>query len=247
MNRYLTVIFILLLQCAAYAADDLDRLRNIAQSYHNTNSIRASITQYVYDPAGGSEVLQGEYCAGNTGSFRIDYMKPERQIVVNNGEGLFWYYPERDLLFLSRDKKSGKAGLNALMIKLASKEGASPRIIYEGTKFYSFFKTAHIYLIEFPGRGSSIMLWVEKDGRFVIRKYVLDGSGREVSRELYGGHVRYDGIYLPSRIELSLRTIKGKVQTVTEYSNVFVNVKLKKNSFDFKVLKSMTVRSLDGN
>ena len=70
-------------------ADNLSLFREIVRVNSRVKSIDAAIIQHIYTPEHYKEVYKGRYRADNLQRFRIDYTIPSRQIVVNDGKGLF--------------------------------------------------------------------------------------------------------------------------------------------------------------
>lgn len=217
----------------------------IISDYNNLRSIRASIRQQVSMPGGGMEFYIGDYYADNKGRLRIDYTVPERSVVINSSEGLSWYYPERKKVYVK--KKSGTgieySGISTIMLIDDSRSDIT--LSYDGMEFYSFFKRAAVYTIKSSHSSNVIKIWTDPEGLYVLRRYVLDSTGREIIREIWSGHVYTGGVYIPSRIEMYVRTYSGVVHTVTVYSDIVVNSAMNDELFRFREGKGFEVMELD--
>ncbi len=241
-----SLLFIFIFSIPLFPGEKLDLMESIIKNYAQFNSISGSIEQHIFNPDGSYHRLSGDYAASGSGLLRIDYYSPSRQTVVSNSEGLFWYYPDRDILFVSKSGSSKNESLPAFIKRISEKGGDNISLKYEGRFFYGFFRRAHVYRINLKNK-TGIRVWVEPEGRYILRKYVLDSAGREIVKELYSDYIESDGIYIPSVIELHVRTASGTVRTLTEYTNLRVNNVIKDSLFDFRIKSSMDVRSLDDN
>jgi len=219
--------------------------RKMIEDYLSLVSVKASITQKIYLEDGSTEVYSGNYFAASKGFIRIDYLLPESQTIVVNDSGLFWYYNDRNLLFVSGKKRSSNDSIPVLMSVISRESLKDIDIISEGVKFYSFFKMAEIYSITSKKNKTKMVIWVDPVLKIIKRKYILDETGREMIKEEYIGHTVIDGIYIPSKIDLKARTSGGVVHTVTEYSGIVINIRLDKDLFKFKVTQEMKVRVLN--
>jgi len=238
------MIFILVFRIALFPAEKMELMKGVIDNYAQFNSISGSIEQHIFNPDGSYHRMSGDYAASGSGLLRIDYYSPSRQIVINNSKGLFWYYPDRDILFVSKNSEKNNESLPAFLKRISVSGGDNISLEYEGRSFYGFFKRAHVYRINLKN-GTRIRVWIEPEGRYILRKYVLDSAGREIVKELYSDYIESDGIYIPSVIELHVRTVSGTVRTLTEYKNLRVNDVIKDSLFDFRIKSSMDVRSLD--
>jgi outer membrane lipoprotein-sorting protein len=244
IKKYI-LAFILLIAATHQLSADAGDFKKIIEDYLSVITIKASITQHIYPEDGSAEVFSGHYYAASKGLIRIDYLRPERQTVVVNDTGLFWYYNDRKLLFHS-DKKSADAGsIPVLMNIIPVDQIKDIVVVFEGMKFYSLFKTADVYSVTSKKNKTKMVLWVDPLLKIMKRKYILDESGREIIKEEYSDHAEINGIYIPSRIELKARTLNGIVHTVTEYSSIAINGVIDKELFRFKVKPDMKVKILN--
>lgn len=220
-------------------------VEKIISDYRSLRTIRATLKQQVYLPGGGMEFYSGDYYADSNGRLRIDYTYPEKSTVINCSEGLFWYYPDRKMVYVKKSGRDGAAYSGLAAIRLVDENPADISVTYEGMEFYSFFKRAAVYSITSLRSSTVIKIWTDPDGLYVLRKYVLDSSGREIIREIWSDHVYVSGVYIPSRIELYVRTAGGIVHTVTAYSNISVNASMSDELFRHNGGKGFKVRELD--
>ncbi len=225
-------------------ADDA-AFKKIIKDYLSVNTIKATIIQHIYPEDGSTEIFSGNYFASSKGFIRIDYLKPESQIIVVNDSGLFWYYTERKLLFKSEKMTGEGSSIPLLMNAIPADSLKNIEVVKEGFRFYSLFKMAEVYSITSNKNKSRMTLWVDPALNIIKRKIILDESGREMIKEEYPSHVFIGGVYIPSRIELTARTASGVIQTLTEYSNILINSKLADDIFEFKVTSEMKVRMLN--
>ena len=224
---------------------DIQDFKKIIEDYLSVNSIKSSITQYIYLDDGSTEVFSGNYFAASKGFIRIDYIRPESQTIVVNDTGLFWYYNDRKLLFFSEKKSENTGSIPALMNVIPADSMKDIEIVDEGIKFYSLFKTAQVYSVTSKKNKTKMILWIDPVLKIIKRKYILDDTGHEMMKEEYTDYTEIEGIFIPSKIELKARTSSGIVHTVTEYSNIVINSRIEKDLFKFKITPEMKVRMLN--
>lgn len=245
MKKYILCILTIipLFAAALFAANpSFDKIIN---DYNNIKSISASIKQQVNLPGGEVRYYSGEYCAESSGNLRIDYFSPARETVINNSSGFYWYIPDRKTVYVKKGGGRDAGMFNPSIGRIIEGNVADLSVTYEGKEFYSFFKRAAVWSIRSAKSPMVIRVWTDPDGQYVLRKFVLDGQGYEIVREIYSGHVYTGGVYLPSSVEMFVRTSSGIVHSYTVYSNIAVNIKLNSELFIFKKDKDTAVRSLD--
>jgi outer membrane lipoprotein-sorting protein len=240
------MIIIILLQIQAFSTDKASIMEGVIKNYSAFNSIQASIVQHIFNPDKSYIKMTGDYCATGSGLMRIDYIFPSRQIVVNNRRGLFWYYPESEIVYSAESGDMKNESLPVFLKRVYEEGGDLFRLTYRGKRFYGFFSRAHIFDIKLKNN-NTFRVWVDNEGKYVLRKYLLDSSGREIVKELYSDYKEIDGIFVPSVIEVRARTSGGTVRTLTEYSNIIINKKINPSYFNFQIKQNMQVRSFDGN
>ncbi len=241
-NRlYLILIFFCLIQKISYA--DTESFNQFIKDFSSVKSIKGNIVQYIHSGT-SFEKFSGDYTAVSEGWFRIDYTEPEKQIVIANNKGLYWFYPERNLLY-KKDNYSDEE--TSLPGNLFTKNFNNVNIIYQGVRFYGLIKYAHVYTFKTLSGNNYVTIWFDPGRRYVVRKFIIDNSGREIMKEVYYEHFNTGTAYIPSRIELFLRSKNGIVHTRTEYSNLQINYSPDKRIFDFKIQKNMIVRELNEN
>lgn len=240
------IILSVFIHLPAYPAGEEPAMESVINNYASFISIKASIVQHIFNPDKTYVKMSGDYSATGAGLMRIDYYYPSRQTVVNNPEGLFWYYPESEVLYSA---KSGDMNSESLpvFLKRVYREGEDLfRLYYRGWRFYGLFNRAHIFDIRLKD-GNTFRIWADYKESFVLRRYLLDSSGREIVKEIYSDYREIDGIFIPAVIEVRARTASGTVRTLTEYSNIVINSSIDPSIFDFKIRKYMKVRSFNDN
>lgn len=242
MRKYIPCITVLAL-CTTPLAAESPSFDRIIRDYSSIRTISASVKQQVYMPGGEVRYFSGDYYADSSGNLRIDYNYPERETVISNSTGFYWYIPGRRTVYVKRGRDRDM--LNPLPGRIIEGDVSKLKLQYEGTRFYSFFRRAAVWSITSAGSPLVIRVWTDSDGLYVIRKYVLDANGAELVREDYSGHVIAGGVYLPSRIEVFARTPAGVVHSHTEYSGITVNLKLQSGLFVFKKNRDTAERPLD--
>jgi len=243
-RHILTCILLIAAASRPLSADNGD-FKKIIDDYLSVNTIKASITQHIYLEDGSAEVFSGNYYAASKGFIRIDYLRPERQTIVVNDTGLFWYYNDRKLLFRSEKKSEDAGSIPVLMNIIPGDQINDIDVVSEGVKFYSLFKTADVYSVTSKKNKTKMVLWVDPLLKIMKRKYILDESGHEMIKEEYSDYAEFNGIYIPSRIELKARTLNGVIHTVTEYSSIEINSIINRELFRFNIKPEMKVRMLN--
>jgi len=244
---YLSFLIIIIIFLWRQLYSITPEFRKIIEDFMAVNSIKATITQRVYLENGSIEDFSGNYYAASKGLIRIDYLRPESQTVVVNDSGLYWYYPDRKILFLSKKNENSAGSIPAFMNVIPDESLKNLVVNSLGMRFYSFFKTAEVYEVTSKKSGTKLILWIDPVLKVVKRKYILDESGREIVREEYMDHTPVRGIYIPSKIELKARTSNGVIHTVTEYGNMVINSRIEKNVFKFKITPDMKVHDFGDN
>lgn len=240
-TRLYALIIIILAGTASYAADtEFSRFIN---GYTSVRSIKGTINQYIYSGA-SVEKFSGDYTSVSEGWFRIDYTYPEIQTVISNSRGLYWYYPERELLFV-KYRDGGDSGIAPLPGNPLVREFSGVKVVYEGVRFYGLIKYAHVYSFKTERGDNSVHIWFDPERRYVVRKYINDSSGREIVKEVYHEHFTDGKSYIPSVIELFVRSNSGVVHTLTEYKDLRINSLIDSRLFEFTIKKNMTVRGFD--
>lgn len=238
---YLTLILLFFIQSVSYS--DTESFNQFLKEYSSVKSIKGTIVQYIHSGA-SVEKMSGHYTAVDKGWFRIDYTTPERQIVIANNKGLFWFYPERNLLF---KKEKNPDRYTYIPGSPLIKNFNNINIVYQGIRLYGLIKYAHVYSFRNLSGNSSVYIWFDSRRRYVVRKYIIDDSGREIMKEIYHEFFYTGSAYIPSKIELFLRSENGIIHTQTEYRDLKVNYSTDNRIFDFEIQQNMTVRELNDN
>lgn len=240
------IILIMFFNLQAYSSDESALMQRIINNYSAFNSIQASIVQHIFNPDKSYFRMTGEYCATGAGLMRIDYIFPSRQIVINNSKGLFWYYPDREVVYSAESGHTNNESLPVFLKRVYEDGEDLFQLSYRGKKYYGFFSRAHVFDIKLKNK-NTVRVWADYYGKYILRKYLLDSSGREIVKELYSDYKMINGIFVPSVIEVHARTSGGTVRTLTEYSNIVINKKINSSSFKFEIKKNMQVRSFNDN
>jgi outer membrane lipoprotein-sorting protein len=224
-------------------AENISLFRQLVEESTRISSIDAEIEQHITGANGSIELFKGRYRADSMGRFRIDYHIPYRQIVVNNGRILYWYYPDDKLLYtIGEDSGTvGNPGINPLR-EFSSTLDKSIEINYLGRHLYGFFMFAHHFSLFVKGREVVIDLWIDAKKRVVLAKIVLNRAGQEILKEIYGDYKRCDGIYFPLRVDVYARTNSGITRNTTYYKNVRLNYKLRGAVFSIRFPKDVKTR-----
>lgn len=218
--------------------------KKIIGDYLSVSTIKASISQYIYLQNGTMEFYTGTFIASSEGYIRIDYIRPEKQTIIINNTSLYWYYCDRNLVFVSQKNSQGTGSMPVFINSIPAEKFKNLEIMSLGIKIYSLLKQAEVYAIHSRTSPVKLILWIDRESGVVIRKYILDGSNREVIKENYTEHIKVKGIKIPSRIEFRARTAGGIIHTVTQYSNIVINTPVDKDLFRFKITPDMKVRLL---
>jgi len=240
------IIITILIQIQAFSSDKASIMEGVIKNYSAFNSIQASIVQHIFNPDKSYFKMTGDYCATGSGFMRIDYIFPSRQIVINNSRGLFWYYPDKEVVYSAESGGMKNESLPVFLKRVYEDGGDLFHLKYRGKRFYGFFSRAHIFDIKLKNK-VTFRVWVDYEGKYVLRKYLIDSSGREIVKELYSDYKEIDGIFVPSAIEVHARTSGGIVRTLTEYSNIVINRNINPSCFKFEIKENMQVRSFDEN
>jgi len=244
-KSFILIVVLIITATSWPLSADVQDFKKIIEDYLSVNTVKASITQHIYMVDGSVEVFSGNYFAASKGFIRIDYTRPESQVIVVNDSSLFWYYSGRKLLFLS-EKKSDESGSIPALLSAVPDDGLKDvEVVSEGRRFYSLFKTADVYSVTSKRNKTKMVLWIDPFIKIIRRKYILDESGHEMMKEDYTDYAVINGIYIPSRIELKARTSDGVVHTVTEYSGIIINSRIDRELFKFKITPEMKVRMLN--
>lgn len=238
------LVLFLLVQVPAFSSEEERIMEVVIKNYSSFNFISASIEQHVFYPDRSYHRLAGDYSATGSGLMRIDYFFPSRQTVINNKDGLFWYYPEIETVFVSRNSSMNNESLPVFFKRAAEENEDFFKLIYKGKKIYGFFKRAHVFDIKLKNK-STFRIWIDSERGYILKRYLLDSSGMETVKELYSSYIEVNGILIPSEVEVHARTSTGTVRTLTQYSNVRINDKINPSSFTFKVKSFMKVRAFD--
>jgi outer membrane lipoprotein-sorting protein len=212
------------LAAKAAPADERDLFADIVRQNSRISSIDSEITQHIRTGNASAEVYAGRYRADAAGRFRIDYRLPSKQVVLNDGASLYWYYPNDRLLY-KIGRRAGVApagGVNPLG-EYADRLSSRFRVRYEGRRLYGFFTPAYSFTLEDRESNVTLSIVIEVRRRVLLSRCVTDRDGVEIMKETYEGYEMHGGIPFPSRVSVTARSPRGIVSNVTNYSRVSLN------------------------
>ncbi|MCP4135744.1 MAG: hypothetical protein GY754_32550 [bacterium] len=222
-----------------------DIFQRIVKESSKVKTIDADITQEIQESGSPIQVFKGRYRVDSKGRFRIDYNEPGKQIVLQNEKGLYWYYPDDNMVYQA--KKEGaerKVQINPLSeFKKGLEERFEVRSI--GKQVYGFFVIAERFVVIDKVKGDTILIWVEKEKNIVLKKILRDKNNREIMKEVYSGYKIINDINLPTVIDVSARTDRGITRSTTYYRNIRLNKKLAKKIFYMDFPSNVERRTFD--
>jgi len=256
LNRFKPAVILLILlniapvqlEPALQAAQnpDLSVFRKIISTRQKINTIDAEIEQTVKSSEDGSEKFRGRYRADNSGKFRIDYTRPEKQLVYGNGKKLYWYYPMDSVLY-----ETPSTGMNTpvpgnSLTPYMTGLDKRYRVKKLGRSLYGFFSIAERFRLTDIKTGKRVFFWFDSAGNRMLRKVVEDSEGREILKEVYSDYRKVNNISFPHRVDVFIRTAGGITQSRTNYTAVRVNGKLRQNVFDIVFPRDAERRRFNG-
>jgi len=206
-------------------------------------SIDADIEQYIKRPGHPVELFKGHYRAESTGSFRIDYHTPSRQIVIYRDNTLFWYYPEDKLLYQlgGGRKHHGSTKFNPLS-EFSRDLERNFTIHYLGKHIYGLFLTVHQYIIRSKKSEHAVVLMIDKKRKVVRSKIYKSKLGKEIIKEIYEDFNKIGDIHFPTRIDVFAKAPNGVTRNTTYYKNIKLNRKFSKRVFIISVPRDVKRR-----
>ncbi|MFH0976131.1 MAG: DUF4292 domain-containing protein [Spirochaetota bacterium] len=233
INIILTVFFIIIFN-AASSAEETSPLpfSEIIEANTGIRSIDAEIVQHVNTPEHGREVFKGRYIADDRGRFRIDYTAPSKQIVLNNGASLYWYFHDDNVLYIiGNNAVPNKPKINPLQEFKQNESGNQFKINYMGKHFYGFFNSAHQYIVDDVKNKLSFNIMIDAKNKALLSKIITDSAGVEIMKEIYEDYKKIKNINFPSRIDIYARTDKGITRNITIYSGIRLNYSVDEKLF----------------
>jgi len=224
-----------------------DLFREVMKQYSRIRTIDSEIEQEIWNDENPPERFKGLYRADSTGRFRIDYSRPDAQIVLNNGKNLYWYYPNEKILYTIASLKNDAAPKLNPFAEYSKKLDDRFEIRSLGRGLHGFFQMAAVYQLIDREKGVAIVFWIDPEKHVVLKKTVSDRNGREYIKEMYGNFKKVSGIYYPSRVDVIVRTAAGIAGNTTYYRKVRLNKKFGKNLFVIEFPKDVKKRSLHEN
>jgi len=221
------IIFILFVTSELFGTD-FDILKQVANENSKIKTIEADILQHIKKTGSSSENFKGRYRANSKGFFRIDYVYPEKQQVLYLGSKLFWFFPDNNLLYVSK-KFDGFVNPKVNPLKEIS-DIDDVEVKYLGYTLYSIFKFVRKY--EIKKDNLIITLFVDIEKPYVYKKVVSLGGNYEIVEEKYENYKSINGVYFPQIVDVRVRNENGYTRSRTEYLNVRINLKF--NNYLFK-------------
>lgn len=242
----LNLVFILLFELPAYT-DASEFFKEILKANSRIHTIDSDIVQYITTSRHSTEIFKGRYRADIKGRLRIDYNVPDKQIVLNNGRILLWYYPDDGILYQigSNENPASGPSISPLKEYMYREFEKMYSVTYLGKHLYGFFNTAHQFVVKNIKDGSSTDIWIDSKNNIILAKIVRDENNIEIIKEIYGSHRIINDICFPTRMDVFTRTSEGNVQSTTEYSNVRLNYDIKDNVFEIKFPKDIIRKYLN--
>ncbi len=234
---FISLIIVNILYTASSAADtDLALFKEIIDANTGIRSIDAEIIQYINTPEHSREVYKGRYIADDKGRFRIDYNIPSRQVVLNTGKSVYWFFPGDNILYIIGNEKAApkEPKVNPLQ-EFKNREFENQfKVNYRGKRFYGFFNTAYEFRIEDIKNELNFEIRVDPKNKVLLSKIVTNRSGQEIIRELYENYKNIKDTFFPARVDVFARTGEGITRNTTEYSNIRLNYSVPENIFHIK-------------
>jgi len=251
LKTIIQLILIVLLPVTAFPGEkenDTAMLEKAIKRYKALKTIDAQITQHIIQSGQEAVFYEGRYRARGNNMLRVDYTRPEAQVVLVKNGSLKWYYPDiRQLYYLDAPGAPGKKGnvpsINPLQ-ELLDKRAERFTILYDGIHLYGLMRKARCYIMKDNKQGTTLELWLHHDTLVPIRKIIRDRSGRELVRETYEKYEKMDNILFPRRVEVVARTREGIVRNITVYSRVQLNKTLEKGIFTLDLPEDVVRKKL---
>ncbi|MBN2038656.1 MAG: DUF4292 domain-containing protein [Spirochaetes bacterium] len=231
-----------------YADDDFPALfSEIIEANTKINTVEADITQYISTPEHAKEIFKGRYFADNKGRFRIEYTSPSKQIVVNNGADLFWFYPDDNTVYTVKQTADteNRSGINPLKEFNKTKSGENYSINYLGKHLYGFFTLAYHYRIKDSKNNLLFNIWVNVKTKVLLAKIITNNDGIEITKELYSDYEKIKNVYFPKRIDVYARTDTGINKNTTKYSGIKLNFTIPESTFKLHLPENVVKKYLN--
>jgi len=235
---FFSIFLIISLSYIHANADKPSLFQNIIIENSKIKSLDSNITQYINTNEGSPVIFKGRYRVDNNGRFRIDYSLPSKQIVINDGANLYWYYPEEKILYTIGNEHNSSSAPKINPLKKFSKNPDNRfNVNYLGKHLFGFFIIAHQFLIMDQISGKTFEIWIDAKRRVILAKIVKDKDGREIIKENYGEYRKIsqggsrEKIYFPLQIDVYARTNLGITRNSTHYDNVRLNLVILKKIF----------------
>lgn len=222
-----------------------DLFNKVIEANKGIETIDCDISQFIFHND-TIEKFAGRYRVNAKGFFRIDYEHPSRQIVMKNRNGLSWYFPGDNLLYIIQENAEYpvQPGINPLKDII---HNSDPRFTmrYAGTHIYGFFTTSNHFIAKDPSRGIIFTIISDAEKHTIFEKSISDLNGREIIREVYSNYSKNGPQYFPGRVDVLARTSRGIIRNTTFYRNVHLNRNHAESIFSLQIPRNTIKKFVD--
>ncbi len=240
MRRIILICLILGTSGFAETGTDAGIFKRILKNNLGIKTVDASIEQMTIRGEGVPVRSRGRFRAGSGGRFRIDYTRPEKQLVIYNGRDLRWYFPGDKLLYIYPGRGAGKVPSFNPLEKYRKEINGRFSIKYMGFSFYRLFRVVDLYRLREKNRKMDIFLWIDSEKETLLKRVLKDREGVEYMKEEFQDYIKVSGFSFPGSVEVMVRTDDGITTSITRYSNVVVNRLLREELFKMIVPAGVT-------
>lgn len=232
----LTILIIFFLNFLFASEQNLTLFNEIIKANTGIKSLDAKIIQHIDTAEHSREVFAGRYIADNSGRFKIEYTSPSKQTVLNNGQAIYWYFQDSNLLYiLGREKTNHRdPKINSLQEFQNKDLSKQFKIEFLGKELYGFFKLAHKFAVKDIKNDMNFNIKVDAKSNILLSKIITNSAGVEILKEEYSNYELIKNIYFPKRIDVYARTNKGIIRNTTEYDNILLNYSVPENMFEIR-------------
>jgi outer membrane lipoprotein-sorting protein len=235
----LSLSFIEKAHCKTLSAEEI--IDSLTTQLNGINTIKADINQTI-SGNGLSETYKGNYIATHPGKIRVEYNSPYEQLIVSNGDTLWWYIPDSKKIWyleINQNKESAPqlCPADPSNFKFSNTEDFSLRL--RKRKWFNLGNRPYIIDL-FPksttNSFSKITLWIDNKKLFLQKYKIYGPNGKEVlSEERNRPILLSDKFWLPQEIVMRTKPQGGVQKLITRYSNMEVNINVSENTFNFTI------------
>ncbi len=240
MKRFILICLVLGTSVFAETGTDAGIFRRILNNNRGIKTVDATIEQLTIRGEGVPVRSRGRFRSGSGGRFRIDYTRPEKQLVIYNGRDLRWYFPGDRLLYIYPGSGAGKVPSFNPLEMYRKDINRRFSIKYMGISFYRLFKVVDLYRLREKNRKLDIFLWIDSGKGILLKRVFKDREGVEYMKEEFQDYGKVSGFFFPGSVEVMARTTGGITTSITRYSNVVVNTLLREDLFKMVVPAGVT-------